>query len=221
MLPQSLKVGDLSQYALSPWKVFITLYALNVVAWGGMLFLLLCNAAPAMCHPDCGSLNSSRRVWIDVDSRILTTMLAAPAFIFSFERLQNLLYILRYRVQGDHASLLELAAAYNAWFCIGVPVCCKSVERAGFVSGSSVQYSTALWKLDCVSWALFTNTIAYAVLMIFMWCFNRFDRPIWSGPCLVGIAFICMITARLIQIFEKRHWKGHRMGRYDSALLTI
>ncbi|KAK4932524.1 hypothetical protein LTR66_015966, partial [Elasticomyces elasticus] len=59
------------------WKWFftipgflITLYGLNVVAWGGMLFLILCGAAPAMCshntpanHFDgCNDINSARKI---------------------------------------------------------------------------------------------------------------------------------------------------------------
>jgi len=40
----------------------ITVYMLNVVAWGGMLFLLLVNAAPAMCTPTCNDLYSPRRI---------------------------------------------------------------------------------------------------------------------------------------------------------------
>ncbi|KAK4548631.1 hypothetical protein LTR36_009542 [Oleoguttula mirabilis] len=38
-----------SRWLLTPFGFLLTLYALNVVAWGGMLFLLLCNASPAMC----------------------------------------------------------------------------------------------------------------------------------------------------------------------------
>lgn len=43
---QSTKTGLLAfwRYATTPVGFFVTLYGLNVVAWGGMLFLLLCNA---------------------------------------------------------------------------------------------------------------------------------------------------------------------------------
>ncbi|OJD29135.1 alpha-l-rhamnosidase c protein [Diplodia corticola] len=58
----------------------ITLYGLNVVAWGGMLFLLLCNASPAMCHPDCNALYSPRRVWIEIDSQILNALFCVTGF---------------------------------------------------------------------------------------------------------------------------------------------
>lgn len=58
----------------------ITLYGLNVVAWGGMLFLLLCNAAPAMCVPTCNDINSPRRIWIEIDSQILNALFCVTGF---------------------------------------------------------------------------------------------------------------------------------------------
>jgi hypothetical protein len=47
---------------------------LNIIAWGGMLFLLICNAAPAMCTPTCNDINSPRRIWIEIDSQILNAL---------------------------------------------------------------------------------------------------------------------------------------------------
>lgn len=62
------------KWFLTPFGFLVTIYALNVVAWGGMLFLLLCNAAPEMCWVldeqdgwirDCDNLYSSRRKWLE------------------------------------------------------------------------------------------------------------------------------------------------------------
>lgn len=43
---QSSKEGALAawNYVTTPLGFCITIYGLNIVAWGGMLFLLLCNA---------------------------------------------------------------------------------------------------------------------------------------------------------------------------------
>ncbi|KAK1080276.1 hypothetical protein LTR33_005675 [Friedmanniomyces endolithicus] len=38
-----------SRWVCTPFGFLLTLYGLNVVAWGGMLFLLLCNASGPMC----------------------------------------------------------------------------------------------------------------------------------------------------------------------------
>lgn len=61
-------------YFCTPLGFLVTIYGLNVVAWGGMIFLLLCNAAPEMCHPTCDDINSPRRIWIEYDSQILTAL---------------------------------------------------------------------------------------------------------------------------------------------------
>lgn len=68
-----LSFKDFSKYCATPLGAFVVLYCLNVVAWGGMLFLLLCNAAPAMCNPNCDDIDSPRRRWIEYDSQIIVS----------------------------------------------------------------------------------------------------------------------------------------------------
>jgi hypothetical protein len=46
----------------------MTVYGLNVVAWGAMLFFLLLGAASAMNHPSKDAINSPRKIWIEIDS---------------------------------------------------------------------------------------------------------------------------------------------------------
>lgn len=62
---QALLIGlkAFLKFTFTPLGFLIVLYGLNVVAWGGMLFLLLCNAAPAMCilgdgRVDCNDIDS-------------------------------------------------------------------------------------------------------------------------------------------------------------------
>ena len=68
------------KWAITPFGFIITIYCLNIVAWGGMLFLLLCGAAPEMCWApigngeyvrNCNHIDSPRRIWIEIDSQIL------------------------------------------------------------------------------------------------------------------------------------------------------
>jgi len=51
---QSMKLGCIAfwNYFLTPLGFVITIYGLNVVAWGGMLFLLLCNACECLSAVD-------------------------------------------------------------------------------------------------------------------------------------------------------------------------
>ena len=112
--------------------ILITIYALNVVAWGGMLFLLLCNAAPAMCWAldehdgwirDCDHLYSSRRIWMEIDSQILNALFCVTGFGLIPWRFRDLYYLLRWRMLsqdrvGFHQKvygLRTLGGVYRNW----------------------------------------------------------------------------------------------------------
>ena len=68
------------RFTWTPLGFFVVLYGLLVVAFGGMLFLLLCNAAPAMCNPDCNDINSPRRIWVEYDSQIVNALFCVTGF---------------------------------------------------------------------------------------------------------------------------------------------
>ncbi|CAG5186766.1 uncharacterized protein ALTATR162_LOCUS11698, partial [Alternaria atra] len=61
-------------FFLTPSGFLITIYGLNVVAWGAMLFFLLLKAAPAICHVrgtqiyDCDNNYSQNKIWLEIDS---------------------------------------------------------------------------------------------------------------------------------------------------------
>ena len=105
------------------WKFFTTpigflvvIYGLNVVAWGGMLFLLLCNASPAMCKPTCNDINSPRRIWIEIDSQILNALFCVTGFGTIPWRFRDLFYLLQYRIRKDETGLRRLAGINRGWF---------------------------------------------------------------------------------------------------------
>ena len=111
------------KFTLTPLGFFVVLYGLNVVAWGGMLFLLLCNAAPAMCYPaylhgqkDCNDLASPRRIWIETDSQILNALFCVTGFGLAPWRFRDLYYLLQYRVRGKKDALRRLAGINRSWF---------------------------------------------------------------------------------------------------------
>lgn len=58
---QSTKLGALAfwQYFTTPIGFLVTIYGLNIVAWGGMLFLLLCNACKAPYKLSCGKTSAN------------------------------------------------------------------------------------------------------------------------------------------------------------------
>jgi hypothetical protein len=122
------------KWFLTPFGFLVTVYALNVVAWGGMLFLLLCDAAPAMCwvsdaHShrgwiyDCDNLYSTRRIWMEIDSQILNALFCVTGLGLIPWRFRDLYYLLRWRLLprskfGHHQKLYglrTLAGLYRTW----------------------------------------------------------------------------------------------------------
>ncbi|KAM6519771.1 hypothetical protein FALCPG4_013361 [Fusarium falciforme] len=131
---QSTKTGLIAfwNYFLTPLGFCVTIYGLNVVAWGGMLFLLLwyvyhrlhheqalinySNAAPAMCHPTCNDINSPRRKWIEWDSQILNALFCVTGFGLAPWRFRDLYFLLQYRVKNDTIALRRLGGIHRGWF---------------------------------------------------------------------------------------------------------
>ncbi|KAF2721249.1 hypothetical protein K431DRAFT_328793 [Polychaeton citri CBS 116435] len=97
----------------TPFGFILTIYGLNIVAWGGMLFLLICNAAPAMCSQDtaenhfngCNDINSPRRIWIETDSQILNALFCVTGCASKHGSIQERVYGLR-----------VLAGIHRGWF---------------------------------------------------------------------------------------------------------
>lgn len=120
------------KWFLTPFGFLLTIYGLNIVAWGGMLFLLLCNASPAMCWTsdgnggkvfDCNNINSPRRKWIEWDSQILNALFCVTGFGLAPWRLRDLYYILSFRFTSQKhgkskkmLGLRKLAGHYRGWF---------------------------------------------------------------------------------------------------------
>ncbi|MCJ1359351.1 MAG: hypothetical protein MMC33_009353 [Icmadophila ericetorum] len=109
-------------YTLTPLGFFVVLYGLNVVAWGGMLFLLLCNAAPQMCYShsypgkQCNNINSPRRIWIEIDSQILNALFCVTGFGLAPWRFRDWYYLLKFRLCKNFNGLRTLAGIHRGWF---------------------------------------------------------------------------------------------------------
>jgi hypothetical protein len=110
----------------TPVGAAVTLYALNIVAWGGMIFLLLINAAPAMCRPSCTATDSPRAVWIEIDAQILNALFCVTGFGLAPWRARDLFW-------------------WAVWRC-GAPVPC--VCRRGACAGYRLGWATRWWRGD-------------------------------------------------------------------------
>lgn len=128
------------KWVRTPFGFLLTLYGLNVVAWGGMLFLLLCGAAPAMCSPDtaenhydgCNDLYSPRREWIEVDSQILNALFCVTGFGLVPWRFRDLYFLLRWRVKGQYPALRRLAGIHAGWFRLPGSDTLDEISRAQY-----------------------------------------------------------------------------------------
>ncbi|KAG6018359.1 hypothetical protein E4U43_002517 [Claviceps pusilla] len=231
---KSMKLGTVAfwNYVLTPVGFVVTLYGLNVVAWGGMLFLLLCNASPAMCHPTCDDINSPRRIWIEIDSQILNALFCVTGFGLAPWRFRDLYFLLQYRLNKKVSGLRRLAGIHRGWFRLKGSTDLPSnlgphnIHEPEFQSilrpaipfpeakipdppltGVRAPW-TAVWKLDLVIWLMVANTFFQCVLSGFMWGMNRYDRPSWSTGLFVALGCLVAGVGGFIMFLEGKAVKG-------------
>ncbi|KAI9809502.1 MAG: hypothetical protein M1827_006808 [Pycnora praestabilis] len=198
------------RFFLTPLGFCVVIYGLNVVAWGGMLFLLLIGGGKAMCHPSCNDINSARRKWIEVDSQILNALFCVTGFGLIPWRFRDLYYLMQFRIKKNNDGLRRLAGLNRSWFRL--PGSDRLDNRDG-LDGNEDDMSlplplssapdppltgfrappTPIWKMDFVVWAFIVNTALQAVLSGFMWGLNRYNRPSWSTGLFVALA--CIVAA--------------------------
>ncbi|KAL6708350.1 hypothetical protein ACN47E_003274 [Coniothyrium glycines] len=223
----------------TPAGFLITIYGLNVVAWGGMLFLLLCNAAPAMCTPTCNDINSPRRKWIEYDSQILNALFCVTGFGLAPWRFRDLYWLGCWRFGGSNrkdTGIRRLAGIHRGWYRLpgsdqlpdeadanqvdpqdlAVPIPVKSIPdppptgiRAPPTKG---------WKMDFVVWNNVWNTLFQIVLCFYMWHYNRIERPSWATGLFVALGCGVAGIAGIMMWHEGKNVKkveGVPQGRKD------
>ncbi|KAL8765699.1 MAG: hypothetical protein Q9209_007306 [Squamulea sp. 1 TL-2023] len=223
------------KFTITPLGFLIVLYGLNVVAWGGMLFLLLIGGGQQyMCFPpgshgekDCNDLQSPRRIWIEIDSQILNALFCVTGFGLVPWRFRDLYYLLKWRVGRRYDGLRKLAGIHRSWFRLpGSDI--LPIDDATYQVSNPTHRSipipaskapdppltgirappTSLWKLDYVIWAYVLNTFLQVVLSVFMWGWNRYDRPSWSTGTFVALACIVAGLGGLMVFQEGKRVKA-------------
>lgn len=104
------------KFFLTPFGFLVTIYGLNVIGWGAMIFFVLLKAAPAMCHPSCDDDSSPRKKWIEIDSQVLTGLFCVTAFGLLPWRARDLYYLMRWRIGGNQRFHRRLAGIYRGWY---------------------------------------------------------------------------------------------------------
>ncbi|KAE9977709.1 hypothetical protein EG328_001836 [Venturia inaequalis] len=228
----SFKIGFVAfcKWCMTPLGFAIFIYGLNVVAWGGMLFLLLCNASPAMCKPTCNDINSPRRIWIEIDSQILNALFCVTGFGLVPWRFRDLYWLMVYRlgIRGKSkeqrmVGLRRLAGIHRNWFRLEGSQNWEQEDGSNLEANPAVPLPiakkldppltgerappTALWKMDYVIWMNCWNTFLQTVLCGFMWGLNRYDRPSWSTGLFVALACIVAALGGLMMFTEGKKVK--------------
>jgi hypothetical protein len=218
---RSLAIGLKSfwKWFLTPAGFLITLYSLNVVAWGGMLFLLLCNAAPAMCTPTCDDINSPRRKWIEIDSQILNALFCVTGFGLAPWRFRDLYWWAWWRIGGSarkETGIRRLAGIHRGWFRLpgsdrlpddadattvdpenpAVPIPVKTIPDPPPTAIRAPP--TKSWTMDVVVWFNVWNTLFQICLCFYMWHYDRIQRPSWATGLFVALACIVAGAAGVI-----------------------
>ena len=223
------------KFTITPLGFLIVIYGLNVVAWGGMLFLLLIGGGKEyMCYypnshgkKDCNNINSPRRIWIEIDSQILNALFCVTGFGLIPWRFRDFYYLLQYRLRHKQDALRRLAGIHRSWFRLpgshelptdphatvtapdtnpAIPLPPSKIPDAPLTGIRAP--ATKLWKMDYVVWAFVINTFLQAVLSGFMWGFNRYKRPSWSTGTFVALACIVAGLGGFMQFQEGKRVKA-------------
>lgn len=226
------------KFTITPLGFLIVLYGLNVVAWGGMLFLLLIGGGQEfMCYPpgshgekECNNINSPRRIWIEIDSQILNALFCVTGFGLIPWRFRDFYYLMKFRIRHDQSALRRLAGIHRGWFRLAgsedlptdpdAPVDDPENNPAIPLPPSKIPDppltgirapATRMWKMDYLIWAFVLNTFLQGVLSGFMWGFNRYKRPSWSTGTFVALACIVAGLGGLMSFQE-----GKRVKRFEG-----
>ncbi|KAF1345586.1 hypothetical protein BDV97DRAFT_361466 [Delphinella strobiligena] len=202
-LPQKATWPVAIKHALHAFRKFfltltgflITLYGINVIAWGAMLFFLELHAAPAMDHPDNGNANSSpRKIWLEIDSQILNALFCLTAWGLAPWRFRDLYWTCVWRLKEGTASkeaVAKLTKRNSSWFRMrecDMGEWDEDLARFNHMQTftGEVAPPTATWKLDFVIWAMALNSLLQVGLAFFMWHWNRIERPGWGVGTFLG-----------------------------------
>lgn len=239
------------KFFLTPLGFILTIYGLNVVAWGAMIFFVLLKAAPAMCHPNCEDDSSARQIWIEIDSQILNGLFCVTAYGLLPWRARDFYYLIQWRIFGKYEYHRRLAGVNRSWYrlpgsekldeSVGPPpVYTKKnpqtpespppyseVEIAELESNPAIPLPatsmptapltglrappTKSWTLDFVVWMYMWNTGFQVCLCVFMWHFNRFNRPAWGTALFIVLGCLVAIAAGVVVGIE-----GHKVKKVEG-----
>lgn len=222
------------KFVTTPFGFLLTLYALNIVAWGGMLFLILIHATPAMAHPSYSSWDSGAKLWLEIDAQILNGLFCVTGLGLIPWRFRDFWYLLQWRYRKDESALRKLAGIHRGWFRLqgsetvdvhyhpgqdpipeGVSesVLALPLELSPDPPLTGERASpTKYWLLDFVIWGFVWNTFLQIVLCGLMWGFGRRRRSGAAVGLMISLACIVASAAGWV-IFKE----GKRVKKVEGV----
>ncbi|KAE8449377.1 hypothetical protein EG329_008278 [Mollisiaceae sp. DMI_Dod_QoI] len=243
---QAIIIGakGFAKFVITPFGFLLTLYALNIVAWGGMLFLILIHATPAMGHPSYNSWDSGAKTWLEIDSQILNALFCVTGLGLIPWRFRDFYFLMKWRYGKDPNGLRRLAGIHRGWFrlegsqnldihfdplqhptpegadpmWLALPV---ELTPGPPLTGERATPSNYR-KLDFVIWAFVWNTLFQIVLCGLMWGLNKHNRPGWSVGLFISLA--CIIASAGGWVIYKdgkrvKNVEGVPVGEEDMKIL--
>ncbi|KAG4437838.1 hypothetical protein IFR05_006684 [Cadophora sp. M221] len=215
------------KFVSTPTGFLMTLYGLNIVAWGAMLFFLLLGAAPAMNHPSKDADSSPRKKWLEIDSQILNALFCVTGFGLAPWRFRDLWWLIRVRVGRNREAMRRLSEQNASWF--RPPVWYTEGGQSSDAEGNNDRVDekrvtftgefappTSLWKLSFVVWMMIWNTLFQAVLAAMMWGYNRFDRPTWSTGTFIALGCGVSLLAGVMM-----WWEGRKVKKIEGPVVKV
>lgn len=213
------------KFFITPTGFLVTIYGLNVVAWGAMLFFLELKAAPAMNHPEGGDADSSpRKIWLEIDSQILNALFCLTAWGLAPWRFRDFWWLMcrRLRIGSDNGMTAyhRLVARNEGWYRMTeeeVQHASNSTDRFGCrqtFTGESAP-PTARWKMDFVVIMMVLNTLLQVGMAFFMWHFDRINRPTWGVGTFIGLGCAVSLFAGIMT-----WWEGRKIKRIEGPKIV-
>jgi hypothetical protein len=184
-----------------------------------MLFFLLLNAAPAMCHPSCNDDYSARKIWLEIDSQILNALFCVTGFGLAPWRFRDFYWVKRSIHFHDRHAMSRLFNQNKAWFR---PPAWFNESEEGESEMEKVTFTgkrappTSMWKLAFTVDMMVLNTLLQAVLCFFMWHYNRLNRPTWATGTFIALGCGVAMFAGIMS-----WWEGRKVKKIEGPEIKV
>ncbi|CAG8908606.1 unnamed protein product [Penicillium egyptiacum] len=200
--------------------LFITVYGLNVIAWGAMLIFLLLNV---------GQIRKERKeTWIEIDSQILNGLFCLTSWGLAPWRIRDTYWLLMWRIgsgERSQSSIRHLAKRNASWFRMwdcDFKRSCDEIPLRKTLAGKSAP-ATKTRKMDFLVINMLLNSLFQIGMATFMWVYSRHTRPSFGVGFFIGLGCLSSLLAGIITCGrgEKSSWSRGRSWKRPPRQMKI